>query len=125
MFVCIPVLLDRFNLQPNTMGHPNHQYFPRTLEMPLYVPNKCSVIELLGVFFCVLLVILLTTWWWTGKKQFLTFGDRLVICWFTASGFIHMILEGYFSVFHADLVARGSYLGEMCKYLVVYHTLWC
>lgn len=89
-----------------------HPYFPRDIVLPHYKPNESSTAEILGVFFGVAGLVTLLTWRFTCRQ---TTGDRIKICWFVVCGFIHMVLEGYFCVFHATLAGRNTYLAQMWK----------
>ncbi|KAK3581259.1 hypothetical protein CHS0354_032985 [Potamilus streckersoni] len=92
----------------------DHPYFPRELNIPNYIPNSSSIVELLGIFFGLAAVVLLGTWVYTTRRKF-PITDRLKLCWFVMCGFIHLILEGYFSLFHASLAGKSSYLAQMWK----------
>lgn len=92
----------------------SHPYFPRDIVLPHYKPNANSTAEILAIFFGVAGLVILSTWRLTSRQST---GDRVKICWFVVCGLIHMILEGYFSVFHATIAGRNSYLAQMCKYI--------
>lgn len=98
-------------------GTVEHPYYPRNAHLPHYKPNVTSMAELLGIFFglnAVLVVVLLIL---TKRKST---GERIKVCWFVSSGLIHIILEGYFSLYHATLAGEDTYLAQMCKYLYMY-----
>ncbi|KAL3851869.1 hypothetical protein ACJMK2_015569 [Sinanodonta woodiana] len=92
----------------------NHPYFPRELHIPNYAPNISSIVELLGIFFGLTAIVLFGTLVYTTRRKF-PVQDRLKLCWFVMCGFIHMILEGYFGLFHASLAGKSSYLAQMWK----------
>ena len=97
----------------------SHPYYPKDIILPHYKPNVSSTAEVLAVFFVVIGIVLLVTWKFSSR---LKTGERLKICWFVMCGVIHMVLEGYFSVFHATIAGRNSYLAQMCKYHIFYFT---
>lgn len=90
-----------------------HPYFPRDAYLPHYKPNITSMAELLGIFFGLILVLIVVLLLITKTKSL---GDRVKICWFVSSGLIHIILEGYFSLYHATLAGEDTYLAQMCEY---------
>lgn len=89
-----------------------HPYFPRDTHLPHYQPNKNGITELLGIFFGLIAVLIVITWIVTKRKST---GVRIKICWFLSCGFIHFILEGYFSLYHATLAGEQTYLAQMWK----------
>jgi len=95
-------------------GHP---FYPKDLKLEGYVPNVKGHIELLVVFFGVLLLSLLGLWVIMAFRDHLKgrLGLKIKISWFFMCGLIHMVLEGYFAVYHKTLKEDKSYLGEMWK----------
>jgi cholestenol delta-isomerase len=89
-----------------------HPYFPRDTHLPHYKPNINNISELLGLFFGLVAVVIVVLWLLTKQKST---GVRIKICWFVSCGFIHSILEGYFSVYHATLAGEQTFLAQMCK----------
>ncbi|KAJ8301172.1 hypothetical protein KUTeg_020159 [Tegillarca granosa] len=92
-----------------------HPYYPKTLSIPNYVANEGSVTELLGIFFSIVLLILGAFWFYTGRRCSFLMATRVKLCWFFVCGFIHIILEGYFSLYHRSLVEKMTYLAQMWK----------
>lgn len=92
-------------------------YYPRDLKMPNYIPNNMSVVRLLSSFFGCLTVCLIGLWFVMRSRRHLKakFVTKLKISWFFMCGLIHLILEGYFAVYHQTIPGGSSYLAEMWK----------
>ena len=100
------------------MAHSNpHPYYPRNLIIPHYVPNDAKVLHLLVGFFGTMAILLIGTWLFTGKKRKIAFTglERLKLVWFINCGLIHIIIEGYFSVFNKTFPGDQGFLSQMCK----------
>ncbi|KAL4445423.1 hypothetical protein ABPG77_011248 [Micractinium sp. CCAP 211/92] len=93
-----------------------HPYFPLDLHLPGYVPMQVDFDYILGVFFTAVLVVFAATWWLSGRYSHLTRGERVMACWFTISGIIHFVIEGWV-VTKADFFkdASGNYLSDTWK----------
>jgi len=94
-----------------------HPYYPVDLQLPNYVPNDRSLLELLGGFFgvigcCLILLWLIISGLPHMRNNLLL---KLKVSWFFACGFIHLVLEGYFGIFHGTITEGKSLLAEMCK----------
>lgn len=92
-----------------------HPYWPRDLRIPNYVANDRSMSEILAFLFSVSGVFLLVTWLITGATGRLGTWRRLAICWFAVCGFIHGVIEGWFSLYYDILPADQSFLSQLCK----------
>uniref|UniRef100_A0A667X6S1 EBP cholestenol delta-isomerase n=1 Tax=Myripristis murdjan TaxID=586833 RepID=A0A667X6S1_9TELE len=80
-----------------------HPYWPRNLSIPSYVANDRSMSEILVFLFSVSGVFLLVTWLVTGLKGAtgrMTTWRRLAVCWLAVCGFIHGVIEGWFSLYY-------------------------
>lgn len=96
-----------------------HPYWPRDLLIPTYVPNDRSMSEILVFLFSVSGVFLFVTWLLTGRKGAtgrLGTWRRLAVCWFAVCGFIHGIIEGWFSLYYDIIPGDQSFLSQLCKY---------
>ncbi|KAH3892676.1 3-beta-hydroxysteroid-Delta(8),Delta(7)-isomerase-like [Dreissena polymorpha] len=89
-----------------------HPYLPRDLKLPHYKPNINSLGHILGVFFGFVAVLQVVLWIITRGKSI---GVRVKICWFVTSGLIHLILEGYYSLYNSTLAGEDTYLAQMWK----------
>ncbi|CAG5118687.1 unnamed protein product [Candidula unifasciata] len=93
-----------------------HPYLPKSLSLPHYVPNAKDLTEILGFLGVTSLLIVVGTWIYTGRrKEPFNFIRRVALCWFMLCAFIHIVIEGYFAVYHATLAGHTSLLGEMWK----------
>ncbi|CAH1266272.1 EBP [Branchiostoma lanceolatum] len=120
-----------------------HPYLPPGLKLPCgYVENDKSILEILGVFFGLTAVVMVSTWIYSGSnakvklstvysasvvmvstwiysgsnaKVKLSTVQRLTVCWFVLCGCIHLILEGWFSVFHNSIAGDQSFLSQLWK----------
>jgi len=94
-----------------------HPYYPVHMQLPNYVPNDRSLLQLLGVF-CGFIVSCLFLLWLVisglphMKNNILL---KLKVCWFFMCGLIHVLLEGYFGIFNQTIPEGKSFLAEMCK----------
>jgi len=94
-----------------------HPYYPVHLQLPNYIPNDRSILELIGLFFgfigcCIVLLWLFISGLPHMKNNMLL---KLKVCWFLTCGLVHIVLEGYFSLFHETIAERKSFLAELCK----------
>lgn len=94
-----------------------HPYYPVDLQLPNYVPNDRSILELLGVFFgftgCSLVVLWLIISGLPHMKNKMLL--KLKVCWFFVCGLIHLVLEGYFGLFNRTIPEGKSFLAELWK----------
>lgn len=98
----------------------HHPYWPRDLLIPNYVANDRSMSEILVFLFSVSGVFLLVTWVITGWKMSSNgFGiwRRLALCWFSVCGFIHCVIEGWFSLYYDVIPGDQSFLSQLCEYM--------
>ncbi|XP_077996993.1 3-beta-hydroxysteroid-Delta(8),Delta(7)-isomerase-like [Glandiceps talaboti] len=94
----------------------SHPYWPRDLVIPSYVANEMNQLQLLVMVFGSFGVILVATWILSGRsKKQLALSQRLHLCWFCLCGFIHLFLEGYFSVFHDVLAGDQNVMSQLWK----------
>lgn len=96
----------------------SHPYWPRDLLLPNYVANDRSMSEILVFLFSVSGIFLLVTWMITGwKRSSGGFGTwrRLALCWFAVCGFIHCVIEGWFSLYYDVIPGDQRFLSQLCK----------
>ncbi|XP_061909193.1 3-beta-hydroxysteroid-Delta(8),Delta(7)-isomerase [Entelurus aequoreus] len=91
---------------------PSHPYWPRNLVIPNYVANDRSMAEILAFLFSVSGVFLLVTWMITAR---LSTWRRLAVCWFAVCGFIHSVIEGWFSLYYDLIPGDQSFLSQLWK----------
>uniref|UniRef100_A0A8C5D9V3 EBP cholestenol delta-isomerase n=1 Tax=Gouania willdenowi TaxID=441366 RepID=A0A8C5D9V3_GOUWI len=97
-----------------------HPYWPRDLLIPTYVANNKSMSEILAFLFSISGVFLLFTWVLTGQtgtKRSPGTLRRLAVCWFAVCGFIHGVIEGWFSLYYDIIPGDQSFLSQLCEYL--------
>ncbi|XP_043936246.1 3-beta-hydroxysteroid-Delta(8),Delta(7)-isomerase [Protopterus annectens] len=96
-----------------------HPYWPRELVIPDYFPNDRSMSEIVGFLFSVSGVVLVGTWLLTTRVQpggtRMGHLRRLAVCWFAVCGFIHGVIEGWFSWYCKEIAADRSFLSQLWK----------
>ncbi|XP_059188718.1 3-beta-hydroxysteroid-Delta(8),Delta(7)-isomerase isoform X1 [Centropristis striata] len=92
-----------------------HPYWPRDLLIPTYVANDRSMSEILVFLFSVSGVFMLVTWLITGQRERLGTWRRLAVCWFAVCGFVHGIIEGWFSLYYDVIAGDQSFLSQLWK----------
>ncbi|XP_074063015.1 LOW QUALITY PROTEIN: 3-beta-hydroxysteroid-Delta(8),Delta(7)-isomerase [Macrotis lagotis] len=103
--------------------HGAHPYWPRNLQLSDYVPNNRPVWQILTVFFSVSGLPLVATWLLSGQGRRgsgtppspLGLWRRLAICWFALCAFIHMVIEGWFSLYNQDIAKDQAFLSQLWK----------
>ncbi|XP_020832088.1 3-beta-hydroxysteroid-Delta(8),Delta(7)-isomerase [Phascolarctos cinereus] len=103
--------------------HVAHPYWPRNLQLSGYVPNDRPVWQILTVFFSVSGALLVVTWLLSGQRRResgnlvppLGPWRRLAICWFAMCAFVHMVIEGWFSVYNQDIARDQAFLSQLWK----------
>ncbi|XP_030625590.1 3-beta-hydroxysteroid-Delta(8),Delta(7)-isomerase [Chanos chanos] len=97
------------------MGHP---FWPRDMIIPNYKANDRSMSEILTFLFSVSGVLLVAAWVLTGNQvagKKLSGWRRLALCWFTVCGFIHCVIEGWFSFYYPVIPEDQSFLSQLWK----------
>uniref|UniRef100_A0A8C5QIT8 EBP cholestenol delta-isomerase n=1 Tax=Leptobrachium leishanense TaxID=445787 RepID=A0A8C5QIT8_9ANUR len=92
-----------------------HPYWPRDLRLDGYQPNDRSMGQILAFLFSVSGVLLVATWILTGRASKMGPARRLAICWFMVCGFIHGVIEGWFSLYYAVIPQDQSFLSQLWK----------
>ena len=93
-----------------------HPYLPQDVILPVeYSENINTLAEVLGGFFVVVGVVLILTFIYASTRSHLAFGTRLKVCWFVVCALIHIVLEGYFSLFWKRIAGDQSFLSQLCK----------
>nr|XP_020472457.1 3-beta-hydroxysteroid-Delta(8),Delta(7)-isomerase [Monopterus albus] len=95
-----------------------HPYWPRNLVIPTYVANDRSMSELLLFLFSVSGVFLLATWQltgWIGATGRMGTWRRLAVGWFGVCGFIHCIIEGWFSLYYDIIPGDQHIISQLWK----------
>ncbi|XP_078242619.1 3-beta-hydroxysteroid-Delta(8),Delta(7)-isomerase [Pogona vitticeps] len=96
-----------------------HPYWPRDLEIPHYIPNDRPMWQILAFLFSVSGVLLILTWlaagWRTRTMAPLGTWRSLAVSWFAICGFIHGVIEGWFSLYHTEIPGDQSFLSQLWK----------
>uniref|UniRef100_A0A8C4XFQ1 Uncharacterized protein n=1 Tax=Erpetoichthys calabaricus TaxID=27687 RepID=A0A8C4XFQ1_ERPCA len=92
-----------------------HPYWPRELVIPGYQPNDLSMQEILAGLFLMAGGLILMSWFVSSHCQKFSTARKLVLCWFTVCGFIHGVIEGWFSLFYQIIPTDQSILSQLCE----------
>uniref|UniRef100_A0A8D0E1J5 EBP cholestenol delta-isomerase n=1 Tax=Salvator merianae TaxID=96440 RepID=A0A8D0E1J5_SALMN len=105
-------------LEAKTIAVP-HPYWPRNLKLQNYIPNDRPVWQILTFLFSVSGALLIVTWitigWRNRSATHLGTWRSLAICWFAVCGFIHGVIEGWFSLYHSEIAGDQSFLSQLWK----------
>ncbi|XP_053552105.1 3-beta-hydroxysteroid-Delta(8),Delta(7)-isomerase [Bombina bombina] len=93
----------------------SHPYWPRDLQLDGYRPNDRPMWMILAFLFSVSGVFLAGTWLLTGRASGMSTARRLVLCWFAVCGFIHLVIEGWFSLYYMDILKDQAFLSQLWK----------
>ncbi|KAF9301122.1 hypothetical protein BGZ74_007080 [Mortierella antarctica] len=99
-------------------AHTPHPYYPLDLVLDHYVPNTYSMKDTLTLLFSTFGAITIGSIALSYPKRHSTIkglGNQLTFLWFVMCGFIHLFLEGYFSVHHATLAGDQHPLAQVWK----------
>ncbi|TKW12924.1 hypothetical protein SEVIR_5G067300v4 [Setaria viridis] len=97
-------------------GH-GHPYSPAELELPGFVPQRLSQVEILAPFLGASLLVALAVWLVSGRcGGRLSRTDRLLMCWWAFTGLTHVVLEGAF-LFTPDFFSKEepNYFDDLFK----------
>ncbi|CAH6785744.1 3-beta-hydroxysteroid-Delta(8),Delta(7)-isomerase [Phodopus roborovskii] len=100
----------------NSMG-PLHPYWPRHLKLDNFVPNDLPTCHILVCLFSVSGVLMVITWLLSSRASVVPLGiwRRLALCWFAVCTFIHLVIEGWFSLYHDILLEDQAFLSQLWK----------
>ncbi|ATY63362.1 3-beta-hydroxysteroid-Delta(8),Delta(7)-isomerase [Cordyceps militaris] len=94
----------------------SHPFYPVDLRVPGYIATSTPTAVLLTIFFGGLLMLITTTrYFLRGLKPQLSNGDTWTATWFVICGFIHSLLEGYFSWHSLQMGGRTDLFGQLWK----------
>ena len=119
-FKALALLL--WNPESDLLKWLQRRYFYRCLCLLLVCEHRL-IVEFASMLYCFRNYNLITIWTTgfchTGLFSKTTRLEKLLICWFTFTGLIHLIVEGYFA-FTPDFIKdkNGFYLAEICNALV-------
>lgn len=100
-----------------TNASPLHPYWPRHLRLDSYVPNDYPAWHIIAGLFSVTGVVVGMTWLLSGPVAIIPLGTwrRLSLCWFAVCGFIHLVIEGWFSLYSKELLGDQAFLSQLCE----------
>ncbi|RKP34723.1 Emopamil-binding protein [Dimargaris cristalligena] len=94
----------------------SHPFYPVTLALPHYVPPQWAVSHLLPIFFAAVVIVLGVAGILVGRVQpRLSATDRTIFLWLCLSAVVHLVLEGYYVVYHVQLAGVSSVLADLWK----------
>ncbi|RHZ49949.1 hypothetical protein Glove_508g9 [Diversispora epigaea] len=93
---------------------PTHSYYPITLELPNFVEPTYSYVSILTMFALSIATIITISSIIIFKKS-ITTNNKLIFIWMNITGYIHLIVESYFALFHDKIVEDTTILGETWK----------
>ncbi|MQL73607.1 hypothetical protein Taro_005961 [Colocasia esculenta] len=93
-----------------------HPYVPRDLELPGFVPNFLTIVDIVIPYATGSLLAVLLVWFFSGRCARVCKTDRLIMCWWIFTGLTHIVLEGYF-VFSPEFYKKKTpcFLAEVWK----------
>ncbi|XP_069785271.1 3-beta-hydroxysteroid-Delta(8),Delta(7)-isomerase [Narcine bancroftii] len=95
-----------------------HPYQPRGLLLPGYRSNDRPLWSLLAFLFTGCALLAAATWWLSGRARGAKrprAARRVAVCWFAICGFVHGLIEGWFSLYHGGLAGDQAFLSQLWK----------
>ncbi|CAA7404938.1 unnamed protein product [Spirodela intermedia] len=93
-----------------------HPYAPRDLELPAFVPNFLTTVDILITYATGSILAVLLVWAFSGRYPKLSKTDRIIMCWWAFTGLTHIIIEGYYAFSPRFYQNKTSfYLAEVWK----------
>ncbi|KAF8762140.1 hypothetical protein HU200_009684 [Digitaria exilis] len=93
---------------------------PAELELPGFVPQRLSQVEVVAPFVGTSLFVVFSIWLISGRcsRGRVSKADRLAMCWWAFIGVTHIVFEGPL-VFTPDFVSKENpnYFDDLCKFL--------
>ncbi|XP_038604138.1 3-beta-hydroxysteroid-Delta(8),Delta(7)-isomerase [Tachyglossus aculeatus] len=104
------------DVTPQSVPHP---YWPRDLLLERYQPNDKAAWQILAFLALSSGALWGATWllagWRGAAAAPVGFRRRLVLGWFASCAFIHLVIEGWFSLYHQDIPGDRSFLSQLWK----------
>ncbi|XP_004871992.1 3-beta-hydroxysteroid-Delta(8),Delta(7)-isomerase [Heterocephalus glaber] len=101
----------------STSTVPSHPYRPRDLRLDHFVPNDLPAWYIVTALFSVFGVLAVTMWLLSSRASVVPLGTwrRLSLCWFGMCAFIHLVIEGWFAVYHEAILGDQALLSQLWK----------
>ena len=101
---------------PPQFRRPSHPYFPRNIDVGVYIENEKNPTELLALSASSFTLLAVVLWWSLSKAtSSLRPSDKLIALWFVLTGAIHVVFEGYW-VYNCGLIGENQdILGQLWK----------
>lgn len=101
---------------PPQFRRPSHPYFPRNINVGVYIENERKETELLALSAASFALLAAALWWSLSKAvSRLRPLDKLIAVWFVLTGVIHVVFEGYWVYSHDLIGEKQDILGQMWK----------
>ncbi|KAL3474811.1 3-beta-hydroxysteroid-Delta(8),Delta(7)-isomerase [Aspergillus californicus] len=96
--------------------NPLHSYYPVGTELPDYAPNELATISLLFIFAITVVIIFAGAYSFATRiNPGISKCNLSTVFWFTLCGFIHLGLEGYYSLNFSTLTGSQHILAQLWK----------
>ena len=92
-----------------------HPYYPTDIFIANFKENDKGMFNILAGFFGGIAGLLLVLAGTAFRGYKASVARKLALVWLLLSGCIHVILEGHFCVYHADIASRMDFLSQVCK----------
>jgi cholestenol Delta-isomerase len=98
------------------MATTSHPFYPLGIALANFTERDISVLAIFSAFIAALLCLFTAARAYIStSKTPLSPRDSFLATWFVLTGFIHLIIEGYFSIHHATMPSRTDSLGAAWK----------
>uniref|UniRef100_A0A5F9DCR0 EXPERA domain-containing protein n=1 Tax=Oryctolagus cuniculus TaxID=9986 RepID=A0A5F9DCR0_RABIT len=89
----------------------------RSPKLDNFVPNDRPPWYILAGLFSLSGVLVVTTWLLSASAAIVPLGNwqRLSPCWFAVCAFVHLVIEGWFSLYHEVLLGDQAFLSQLFK----------
>ena len=113
--ISLSLSFPRTNKEQPMDTTPLHPYYPRTLELGHYVPNRIPMMTLLGIvgsaFTAIVAISFLSARLLKNRSAF----DSGRFSWFIMCALMHCLFEGYWLSHHETIAGQSDLLAELWK----------
>ena len=101
---------------PPQFRRPSHPYFPRNIDVGIYIEHERKATELLALSASSFTLLAVALWWSLSKAvSRLRPLDKSIAVWFVLTGVIHVVFEGYWVYNHELIGGKQDILGQLWK----------